>query len=181
MALVKCKQCGNENAKDARTCPKCGTSLKMGLGKKVLIGFGALILLAAIGNAGKNDQARVAQGSLASSPVSNGATDDSQPTNDPVALSEKEATLTFGKPTVKGMGGGIGMTKVMVEASNSSRLPVSCMVTATFKKGDTILATANGALNSVPPGTTRTAELMTMDKIIGYDTLKLEASTCFNH
>jgi hypothetical protein len=98
-----------------------------------------------------------------------------------LALSKKTGqSYTFGKPTVKDLGGGMGMTKVMVEASNSTELPVSCMVTATFKQGETILATANGAVNSVPPGTTRTAELMTMDKIRGYDTLKLEASTCFN-
>jgi hypothetical protein len=179
MALMKCKQCGNENAKDAATCPSCGTSLKMGLGKKFLIGFGGFILLVAIGNASRGERMSAAKGSLASTPIAAGAVEDSTATDNPVSLSEKEATLTFGKPTVKDMGAGMGMTKVMVEATNPNHGKVSCVVTATFKKGDTILGTAQGAINEVPAGSTRTAELMTMDKLRGYDTLKLEASTCF--
>src|SRR5690348_9176540 len=119
MALVKCKQCENENAKDAKTCPKCGTSLKMGFGKKLLIGVGGFFVLAAIGNAGSKNHSGVAQASLASSPVSQG--DDSPTAKNPVALSEKQATLTFGKPTVKDMGAGMGFTKVMVEANNPSQ------------------------------------------------------------
>jgi hypothetical protein len=31
-------------AKDAKTCPQCGARLKMGLGKKLLIGFGGFVL-----------------------------------------------------------------------------------------------------------------------------------------
>ncbi len=51
MALIKCKQCGNDVAKDAKTCPKCGTGLKMGAGKKVSIVVGGLVLLGMIGKA----------------------------------------------------------------------------------------------------------------------------------
>lgn len=48
MALVKCKECGNENAKSAKTCPKCGASLKMSLFKMVLIGSGSFVLLVVV-------------------------------------------------------------------------------------------------------------------------------------
>jgi hypothetical protein len=151
----------------------------MGFGKKLLIGLGAFVLLAVLSNIGKNER-HAAQGSVASTSIA-GEADDPSPGPRPVAVSDREGTLTFGKPTVKDMGGGMGMTKVMVEATNSSQSPLSCMVTATFKKGDSILATAQGAINSVPAGATRTAELMTMDRIAGYDTLKLEPSSCFPH
>jgi zinc-ribbon domain len=42
MALTKCKECGNDVAKNAATCPKCGTKLKAGFFKKVLLGIGGL-------------------------------------------------------------------------------------------------------------------------------------------
>jgi hypothetical protein len=99
------------------------------------------------------------------------------PVGTPVAVSEKHATLEFGKPTVKVA---MGMTQVMVEAKNNTGTSIeACIVTATFKKADTILGTANGAVNGVPAGATRTAQLMSTDDIKGYDTVKLEASTCF--
>ena len=57
---------------------------------------------------------------------------------------------------------------------------MSCLVTATFKQGGTILGAASGAVNELPPGSTRTAQLITTDKLGGnYDELKLEAGTCF--
>jgi long-subunit fatty acid transport protein len=55
MALVNCKQCGNGNAKEAKTCPKCGASLRMGMGKKILLGFGALFVIGAVRAAMAND------------------------------------------------------------------------------------------------------------------------------
>ena len=78
MALVKCKQCGNENAKDAKVCPKCGTSLKMGMGKKILIGFGVLFLLAAIGrasNKGESSTRTVTAGAAPDTPAAQAATE----------------------------------------------------------------------------------------------------------
>ena len=61
MALIKCKECGNEISSKAETCPKCGLRLKgspksnsgsgciVGLGKLIggLIG-GAIVLVIAI-------------------------------------------------------------------------------------------------------------------------------------
>ena len=55
--MKNCKVCQKEVANNAKTCPHCGAKLKMGLGMKVLIGFGAFILLAIIGSAlGGNDK-----------------------------------------------------------------------------------------------------------------------------
>jgi hypothetical protein len=166
MALVKCSECGNENAVSAATCPKCGARLKMGTGKKLLIGLGAFVLLGVIAAAGGKKpegsttvQAAAIQGAQA------------------VAAAAARGTLEFGKPTVKTT---MGMTKVDVEAKNISGQEIKgCMVTATFKKGDTILGTANGAVNEVPAGGTRTAQLIGTDAVAGYETMKLEASTCF--
>jgi hypothetical protein len=174
MALVKCKECGNENARDAKTCPKCGTALKMGIGKKILIGLGGLFVLGLIGQAGKDGEplAQPVQVAVAATrtPVAGLV-------NTPVAVSEQHAVLEFGKPTVKVE---MGMTQVMVEAKNRSGTNLKgCIVTATFKKADTILGTANGAVNDMPAGVTRTAQLVSTDHIKGYDTVKLEASTCF--
>lgn len=180
MALKICTECGNQISSDAPACPKCGKKMGMSLIKKVLIGFGVLVVLGAIGNASDKGRSE----SSASPPhtrttnVSDGepVAGNSGPAR---AVSETRATLSFGRPTVKPFGGNMG-TKVMVEATNNTSRSVTCVVTATFKQGGTILGTANGALNDVPAGGTRTAELITMDKIgSSYDELKLEAGTCF--
>ena len=84
--------------------------------------------------------------------------------------------LRFGKPTVKRQA---GITTVLVEVTNTTDSSASCSVSATFKKGDAILAAANGAVNELPAGSTRTAQLMTTDSIKGYDQVRLEADTCF--
>lgn len=56
MALVKCKECGNDVARDAKTCPKCGTKLMMGLGKKLGFGFlGAFVFMLFVGMVGSKD------------------------------------------------------------------------------------------------------------------------------
>ena len=52
-ALTKCRSCGTDVAKSAKTCPKCGAPLRMGFLKKVGIGFGVLVVLAFLGNLGK--------------------------------------------------------------------------------------------------------------------------------
>jgi hypothetical protein len=74
---------------------------------------------------------------------------------------------------------GFGSTKVMVQARNATERKMSCVVDATFMKQDTILGTAHGAVNAISAGSSKTAELMTTDKIRGYDTLKLETGACF--
>jgi hypothetical protein len=98
------------------------------------------------------------------------------PSAAPVAVSETASVLQFGKPTVSNS---YGMTEVKVLVRNVSDRTVHCMVTGTFLRGDTILGTANGAVNELAPGSTKTAVLLTTDKVRGYDTLKLEPSTCF--
>jgi len=153
----------------------------MGLGKKLLIGFGVVFVLAVVGNLGsRGDQVanpvvqadavpprtEAAPASVVAQPVAAA----------PVALSDRVSPLRFGKPTVKT---DMGMTTVMVQATNATDRGVSCMVTATFLRGDTILATANGVLQQCAPGATKTVELMSTDGPKGFDTVRLEASTCF--
>jgi hypothetical protein len=46
-------------------------------------------------------------------------------------------------------------------------------------RGDTILGTANGHVSAFRAGSVKTAELMTTDRIRGYDTMRLETGTCF--
>lgn len=54
--LVKCKACGAEIAKSAKTCPQCGAKQKkhtvLGV---VLLVLGVIIVIAAIGGGGKKD------------------------------------------------------------------------------------------------------------------------------
>jgi len=95
----------------------------------------------------------------------------------PAIISDGQGTLQFGKPTVKETG--FGMTKVMVQVKNVTDRQISCMVTATFTKRDTILGTANGNVNDLRAGSLKTAELMTTDQVRGYDTVRLEPGTCF--
>ena len=95
----------------------------------------------------------------------------------PAIISDGQGTFQFGKPTVKETG--FGMTKVMVQVKNVTDRQISCMVTATFTKRDTILGTANGNVNDLRAGSLKTAELVTTDQVRGYDTARLEASTCF--
>ena len=49
-----CKSCGAEVVKLAKVCPKCGAKLKMGVGKKILIGIGVFVILGVISSAGSN-------------------------------------------------------------------------------------------------------------------------------
>ena len=95
----------------------------------------------------------------------------------PAILSDGQDTLQFGKPTVKDTG--FGMTKVMVQVKNATDRQIACTVTATFMRGDTILGTANGHVSAFRAGSVKTAELMTTDRIRGYDTMRLETGTCF--
>jgi antitoxin component YwqK of YwqJK toxin-antitoxin module/ribosomal protein L32 len=98
------------------------------------------------------------------------------PSAEPAVVADSMAPLRFGKPTVKAT---MGMTRVLVQAQNVTSHEVTCVVAAVFLKGETIMGTARGTLNSVPAASTKTAELLTVDAVRGYDTLKLEADTCF--
>ncbi len=51
MALIKCKECGNEVSSKAETCPKCGASISakpMGCGSLIGVVFLGIIILASL-------------------------------------------------------------------------------------------------------------------------------------
>jgi hypothetical protein len=176
MALMKCRECGSDVSTSAGACPKCGAPVVTAPGalkriaKAVGYGFAGLIALTVIGGIASK---KSASSSASPSTLETAAIQGAQA----VAAAAARGTLDFGKPTVKVT---MGMTEVAVEAKNVSGQDVgACMVIATFKKGDAILGTANGAVNQLPAGATRTAQLMGSDNVTGYDTLKLEASSCF--
>jgi hypothetical protein len=95
----------------------------------------------------------------------------------PAVISDGQDTVQFGKPTVKETG--FGMTKVMVQVKNVTDRKITCVVEATFMKQDTILGTAQGTVNAISVGSAKTAELMTQDKIRGFDIMKLDTGACF--
>ncbi len=67
----KCKACGKLVAPSAKDCPCCGLKLKMGLGKKTLIGVVALVVLRMISSVSKSGSTSTAKiRSLAPSPLS---------------------------------------------------------------------------------------------------------------
>ncbi|WP_158244262.1 zinc ribbon domain-containing protein [Trinickia dabaoshanensis] len=47
MSLIKCRECGAQVSEEAKKCPNCGAvpQKKMGLGMKVLLGFGAILVI----------------------------------------------------------------------------------------------------------------------------------------
>lgn len=58
--IVKCKVCGEEIAKSARACPKCGAKQKKHpILAAILVIFGIIILLSAIGGKSDDDPKRV--------------------------------------------------------------------------------------------------------------------------
>src|SRR5580658_1378661 len=107
----------------------------------------------------------------------------SKASSSPVLQAAQDATpaLTFGKPSALKVTS-LGQTRMMtfaVEATNATNGDFKlCSVTATFKKGDTILGTAVGNAIDLKSGATKTLSMIGQDDVTGYDTLKLEASTC---
>jgi hypothetical protein len=84
--------------------------------------------------------------------------------------------LEFGKPTVKAHRRTI---EVLVEATNVTDHDVGlCTVKATFKNADSLLGTALGTVSDLKSGATKTLNLMGMDDVNGYDSLKVETDTC---
>lgn len=166
MALVKCKACGNDVATTAKACPKCGAAAPAHLsGGQILSGlvFGgiAIYLFATFWGGGSTDgtetrEARVVETVARYAP----------PPRPP---------LQFGKPAVKKMS---GLTTVMVEVRNAGSTVTSCTLVGTFKLAGEIVAVANGAVNDLPAGDTKTAQLMA-GEIRKYDSLKVEESACF--
>lgn len=57
MALAPCTQCGNLNATDAKTCPRCGASLRRtSLAAKLFLGFLALVFIGEVRNVVPGDR-----------------------------------------------------------------------------------------------------------------------------
>jgi hypothetical protein len=97
---------------------------------------------------------------------------------EPAAIvADNNDILSFGKPTVKPAR--YGITRVLVEVKNVAKHQVTCTLTATFLKSDSIIGTAHDMLSGVSAGDTKTAEFTTSDDVAGYDTLKLKTSSCF--
>jgi hypothetical protein len=135
-----------------------------------LAGSGALMILAvaasaAIGEAGQKEDATPSTTSSRT-----GRTDVPR-------HAAPEEVLEFGKPTVKAHRRTI---EVLVEATNVTDHDVNmCSVKATFKNGDEILGTAIGNVSDLKSSATKTVNLMGMDDVNGYDSLKVETDTCF--
>lgn len=50
MGLIKCKECGHEVSKKAKTCPNCGNKTKPGVFKQIVLGLvGAFVIITVIG------------------------------------------------------------------------------------------------------------------------------------
>lgn len=54
MALEKCKSCGKEVAESAKKCPHCGETLSWGIGKRVVAGIFAMMVIGAVANSVQN-------------------------------------------------------------------------------------------------------------------------------
>jgi hypothetical protein len=106
-----------------------------------------------------------------------GTLTESESPAEPTVVTDNNDILSLGKPTVKPAR--YGITRVLVEAKNVTKHQVTCTLTATFLKGDSIIGTAHDMLSDVSAGDTKTAEFTTSDDVAGYDTLKLKTSSCF--
>jgi hypothetical protein len=182
---MNCKECGTPISRAAVACPKCGHPNKRTPWKKLLLlGFAAFVVISIL-NARSRVASQVHEGErqLAQARTTPVATEETmprptQPAAAPTAVSDQRDPLEFGKPTVK-TERSMGMTTVMVKAKNLANRPITCTVTASFMKGDTILGVAMGTTNEHPVGANRTVTMLTTDSIKGYDTVSLEATTCF--
>jgi len=179
MAIQKCGECGGQVSDKAEKCPACGAPVpkkKAGFLKLVGIGIGGFIVLGMCSAAlsKKSGEETTSEVVTANQPSAGDATQAEKP----VAKSNLGDSLHFGKPTLKSMGMA-DMAQVLVETKNTGSNGITCTVTATFKKGEQILGTANGAVNDLPAGGTKTTQLVTTDKVEGFDVVKLETSTCF--
>lgn len=175
MAMIKCGECGADVSTKADKCPSCGAPVKKrGIGLKLVGGLvGFLVLAMCTAALSEKDEEVTTEVTAAK------ATAEAAPPAAPERPKAKSSLgdyLSFGKPTLKPVMG--SMSEVLVEVQNKGSMGITCMVTATFKKGGEILGTANGAVNDVPSGGTKTAQLMSTDSVEGFDTVKLETSGC---
>jgi hypothetical protein len=159
----------------------------MSLWKKAIIIVGTIFVLGSLLNAAGRIKARAISQAKEQQSLRERATpvatdeatpDRAHPLGVPVAVSDQRDPLEFGKPTVK-TERSIGMTTVMVKAKNVAGRPITCTITATFMRADTILGVAMGTTNEHPVGASRTVTMISTDSIKGYDTVNLEATTCF--
>lgn len=90
--MVKCKACGQEIAKSARTCPNCGAKQKKSIGKTIGIALAVVIVIGAIAAAaGKDDKPKKVESGQ--NPSSSQGTN--QDTNQDTTQSSEEQS-TFG-------------------------------------------------------------------------------------
>lgn len=82
--MVKCKTCGTEIAKTAKTCPKCGAKQKkhtvLGI---VLVVFGLIIFFAAIGGNGSDDEPKKVGDTGTTQSAKKDTTEKDEPSNEP--------------------------------------------------------------------------------------------------
>lgn len=91
--MVKCKACGQEIAKSARTCPNCGAKQKKSIGKTIGIALAVVIVIGAIAAAaGKDDKPKKVESGQ--NPSSSQGTN--QGTNQDVPPSEDQSTFGVG-------------------------------------------------------------------------------------
>ena len=97
-----------------------------------------------------------------------------QPTTPPQPADPNKG-ITFGKPVLFTVA---GFTTVGVLATNTTDQVKSFTVKATFKTGDKIAATANGAVNDIRPGQTRAVSMVSTSPIpTTYDSVRVDVDT----
>lgn len=84
------------------------------------------------------------------------------------------AMIAFGAPAVRSDG---SLTTVDVEVTNRDSTAHSFTVQAAFLKGDQLLSVASGAVNDLAAGQTKTATLISVGSVTGYDKVLLAVDT----
>ncbi len=162
---------------------------KLGLGCAGLVAILVILMVvSAIAGGGSKTSAPTASSGdtkATSSPVAAKPADTkataSNPTSAPPTAAvaakpqDNNRGIQFGKPVVFR---NLGLAQVGVLTTNASDQVKSFTVKATFKTGDTISATAVGAVNDLRPGELRVASLMTTSSIPKtFDIAKVDIDT----
>jgi hypothetical protein len=92
--LVECRACRSQISREAHACPRCGAPVRRGIGLGKILGLGvvALIVVGAVGAAGKKDKQRQEVATPTTPPVAPGKKDKQRqevatPTTPPVEVS----------------------------------------------------------------------------------------------
>lgn len=99
------------------------------------------------------------------------------PTNTPAPVDPNRG-IKFGTPITFGS---MGIQTAAVLVTNTTNQVKSFLVKATYKNGETIVATAIGAVNDLLPGQTRSASILSQDTIPDkFDSVRLDVDTMVN-